>query len=99
MEASPLTQQARPDVFQQKVVKLYEALFRVRYYFPGGSKDTTNQMDQDEDVDDISEGFWTELFLLRPDQEALRRILAELSPDELLGLHVCLSIFIPGTRS
>lgn len=69
MEASPLTQQARPDVFQQKVVKLYEALFH------------------DEDVDDKSEGFWTELFLLRPDQGALRRILGEVSPDELLSLH------------
>lgn len=29
MEASPLTQQARPEVFQQKVVELYEALFKV----------------------------------------------------------------------
>ena len=30
MEASPLTQQARPEVFQQKIVHLYEALFKVR---------------------------------------------------------------------
>lgn len=30
MEASPLTQQARPEVFQQKIVYLYEALFKVR---------------------------------------------------------------------
>jgi hypothetical protein len=29
MEASPLTQQVRPEVFQQKVVALYEELFEV----------------------------------------------------------------------
>jgi len=29
MEASPLTQQVRPEVFQQKVVALYEELFKV----------------------------------------------------------------------
>jgi hypothetical protein len=34
MEPSPLTQQARPEVFQQKVVELYEALFKVRHKFP-----------------------------------------------------------------
>ncbi|TVY73372.1 UPF0668 protein-like [Lachnellula suecica] len=28
MEPSPLTQQARPEVFQQKIVELYEALFK-----------------------------------------------------------------------
>ena len=32
MEASPLTQQARPDVFQPKIVQLYEALFKVRKF-------------------------------------------------------------------
>jgi len=30
MEQSPLTQQARPDVFEPKVVGLYRQLFRVR---------------------------------------------------------------------
>lgn len=29
MEASPLTQQARPEVFQPKIVELYELLFKV----------------------------------------------------------------------
>jgi hypothetical protein len=29
MEPSPLTQQARPEVFKQKIVELYEALFKV----------------------------------------------------------------------
>jgi len=28
MEPSPLTQQARPEVFQQKIVELYEGLFK-----------------------------------------------------------------------
>ncbi|KAI0006440.1 DUF1741-domain-containing protein [Xylariaceae sp. FL0662B] len=28
MEASPLTQQARPEIFQQKIVQLYEELFK-----------------------------------------------------------------------
>jgi hypothetical protein len=29
MEASPLTQQSRPETFQPKIVQLYETLFRV----------------------------------------------------------------------
>jgi len=29
MEPSPLTQQARPEVFQPKIVELYEVLFKV----------------------------------------------------------------------
>lgn len=29
MEPSPLTQQARPDFFQPKIVELYQALFKV----------------------------------------------------------------------
>ena len=31
MDPSPLTQQARPEVFKPKVVELYERLFKVRY--------------------------------------------------------------------
>jgi hypothetical protein len=30
MEASPLTQQARPETFKPKIVQLYENLFNVR---------------------------------------------------------------------
>lgn len=30
MEKSPLTQQPRPEAFQQKIVRLYEELFKVR---------------------------------------------------------------------
>jgi hypothetical protein len=29
MEPSPLTHQPRPEVFQPKIVRLYEALFKV----------------------------------------------------------------------
>lgn len=29
MEASPLTQQSRPETFQPKIVQLYETLFKV----------------------------------------------------------------------
>ena len=35
MEPSPLTQQARPEVFQPKVVELYERLFKVTTTIPG----------------------------------------------------------------
>ncbi|KAG9248997.1 hypothetical protein BJ878DRAFT_485705 [Calycina marina] len=69
MEPSPLTQQARPEVFQQKVVELYDALFK------------------DDDATDKSEGFWRELFLLKPDKTTLRKILNELSPEDLSHLQ------------
>ncbi|KAI0156463.1 hypothetical protein GGR57DRAFT_82737 [Xylariaceae sp. FL1272] len=71
MEASPLTQQARPEIFQQKIVKLYEALF----------KD-----DEDADTDK-SEGFWREFFLLKPDRATLLEIVGDLSPDDLISLQ------------
>ncbi|KAI1262308.1 hypothetical protein F5Y18DRAFT_155590 [Xylariaceae sp. FL1019] len=71
MDASPLTQQARPEIFQQKIVKLYEALF----------KD-----DEDADVDK-SEGFWREFFLLKPDRATLLKIVGDLSPDDLIHLQ------------
>ncbi|KAF2732028.1 DUF1741-domain-containing protein [Polyplosphaeria fusca] len=70
MEPSPLTQDSRPDIFQPKIVRLYEALFR-----------------EDEDDVDLSEGFWEEFFLLRPDFAGLRRLLRSLGPDDLLHLH------------
>ncbi|KAH7040016.1 uncharacterized protein B0I36DRAFT_234367 [Microdochium trichocladiopsis] len=71
MEASPLTQQARPDVFQPKIVQLYVALFKE---------------DAEEDVEQ-SEGFWREFFLLRPDRPSLQNILGNLSPDDLIALQ------------
>ncbi|KAF2405010.1 DUF1741-domain-containing protein [Trichodelitschia bisporula] len=69
MEASPLSQQSRPETFQPKVVHLYESLFK-----------------EDEEVEK-SEGFWQEFFLLKPDPASLKRILTELSPDDLLHLR------------
>jgi hypothetical protein len=44
MEPSPLTQQARPQVFQQKVVALYEELFKVGIvnFFSMGPQCTNN---------------------------------------------------------
>lgn len=30
MDKSPLTQQPRPEAFQQKIVQLYDELFKVR---------------------------------------------------------------------
>lgn len=36
MEPSPLTQDSRPEVFQPKIIRLYEALFKVRVQ-PGAS--------------------------------------------------------------
>ncbi|KAK8130036.1 hypothetical protein PG999_002416 [Apiospora kogelbergensis] len=84
MEASPLTQQARPDVFQPKIVQLYEELFKVRKF-------QTPQL-EDEEIDgdgdgDKPEGFWREFFLLKPDRVSLQRILGNLSPDDLISLQ------------
>jgi hypothetical protein len=42
MEASPLTQQSRPEVFQPKIVKLYEALFQVSSFALEGFEAFTN---------------------------------------------------------
>ncbi|KAG9229690.1 hypothetical protein BJ875DRAFT_474222 [Amylocarpus encephaloides] len=71
MDPSPLTQQARPEVFQQKIVELYEALFK----------------DEEEHDIEKPEGFWTEFFLLRPDKATLHRTLDAFSPDDLLHLQ------------
>ncbi|KAI0484587.1 DUF1741-domain-containing protein [Xylariaceae sp. FL0804] len=74
MEASPLTQQARPDYFQPKIVQLYEALFK-------------DDPDAEGDSVDKPEGFWREFFLLKPDQASLQQILAELGPDDVIQLQ------------
>ncbi|KAI6084378.1 DUF1741-domain-containing protein [Hypoxylon rubiginosum] len=72
MEASPLTQQARPETFQPKIVQLYEALFK-----------------DDTDLEgDKPEGFWRELFLLKPERSSLQEILAKLGPDDVLNLQI-----------
>ncbi|KAI0598764.1 hypothetical protein F4775DRAFT_554247 [Biscogniauxia sp. FL1348] len=71
MEASPLTQQARPEIFQQKIVQLYEALFK----------------DDVDSEGDKPEGFWREFFLLKPDRASLYKILDELAPDDLINIQ------------
>ena len=70
MEASPLTQQARPDTFQPKVVQLYQQLFA-----------------EDEETEK-PEGFWQEFFLLRPDPASLRKMLDDLTAEDLLHFQV-----------
>ncbi|KAK3117736.1 hypothetical protein LTR53_000546 [Teratosphaeriaceae sp. CCFEE 6253] len=67
---SPLTQQARPDVFEPKVVGLYRRLFT-----------------DSHDDDNIPEGFWAELFLLRPDITRLRELLDGTDASTLLHLQ------------
>ncbi|KAI1612644.1 hypothetical protein EDD37DRAFT_562530 [Exophiala viscosa] len=71
---SPLTQLLRPDSFEPKIVQLYLHLFNV----------LANE-DTDEDVP--SEGFWRELFLLKPDKQRLYDILAPLTANDLLHMH------------
>ncbi|KKY22481.1 hypothetical protein UCDDS831_g03646 [Diplodia seriata] len=75
MEPSPLTQVSRPDTFQPKIVKLYGALFQL------------SNADDEQDHEQ-SEGFWQEFFLLKPDPPSLRRVLHNLSPDQMLHLQI-----------
>ncbi|KAH7399053.1 hypothetical protein DE146DRAFT_613816 [Phaeosphaeria sp. MPI-PUGE-AT-0046c] len=70
MEPSPLTQDSRPEVFQPKIIRLYEALFK----------------EDDEDTD-LSDGFWLEFFLHRPDAGGLKRLVDSVSPDDMLHLQ------------
>ncbi|KAK0736546.1 hypothetical protein B0T21DRAFT_367166 [Apiosordaria backusii] len=70
MEPSPLTHQPRPEVFQPKIVQLYEALFK----------------DDEDVSPEKPEGFWKEFFLLRPDRASLKRMLDEIPVGDLLHL-------------
>lgn len=74
MDKSPLTQQPRPEAFQQKIVQLYDELFK-------------DDQDAADINGPHSEGFWREFFLLRPDRTSLRRIFDQLSPADLLHLE------------
>ncbi|CAN9424093.1 unnamed protein product [Alternaria alternata] len=67
MEPSPLTQDSRPEIFQPKIISLYETLFK-----------------EDDEYVELSEGFWQEFFLHRPDTAGLKRTLASIAPDEML---------------
>jgi hypothetical protein len=72
---SPLTQLLRPDSFEPKIVQLYLHLFSVLV---------------NEDVDEAvpSEGFWRELFLLKPDKQRLYDVLEPMTAFDLLHMHV-----------
>lgn len=72
---APLTQQSRPDSFEPKIIQLYLHLFNVLV---------------NEDVDDAtpSEGFWRELFLLKPDKQRLYDILEPMTAFDLAHMQV-----------
>ncbi|KAI3395773.1 hypothetical protein diail_904 [Diaporthe ilicicola] len=74
MDKSPLTQQPRPEAFQQKIVQLYDELLK-------------DDQDAPDHNGQHSEGFWLEFFLLRPDRPSLRRTFDQLSPADLLQLE------------
>jgi hypothetical protein len=87
IDQSPLTQQARPDVFEPKIVGLYNVLFKVK-----ASKSTLNlsclTTSQNVDDDEKSEGFWREFFLLQPDTVRLRQILENVDGEGLIHAEV-----------
>lgn len=85
MEASPLTQQTRPETFKPKIVQLYETLFQVGFCCVNSPWLINGQASEDADP---SEGFWREFFLLPPDSGKLGSILNGLTPDETLSLQV-----------
>jgi hypothetical protein len=87
MEASPLSQQARPESFQPKVVSLYETLFKVESTPQLHTFISSLTCAQEEEEIEKSEGFWQEFFLHKPDAKALEKLLASLSADDLLHLQ------------
>lgn len=76
MDASPLTQEARPQSFEPKIVQLYLSFFNA-------------PANEANDEAQPSEGFWTELFLLNPDKRRLYEILKPRTAGELLQIQVC----------
>lgn len=84
---SPLTQQSRPEVFQQKVVELYEVLFKVRVRQVLRLAASLSKA-QEESEEEKSEGFWREFFLLKPDKASLQRTLNETDANDLLHIQV-----------
>jgi hypothetical protein len=87
MEPSPLTQDSRPQIFQPKIIRLYETLFKVRAHYNSATDGPlTDAQENDEDTE-LSDGFWQEFFLHRPDSAGLKRILDSIPPDEMLHLQ------------
>ncbi|KAI4117452.1 MAG: hypothetical protein LQ345_002317 [Seirophora villosa] len=89
MEPSPLTQQDRPSVFQPKVDSLYEQLLSsVKLSLRPNKISFLMEMQDEEDQIPLSDGFWQEFFLLRPDKSSLQRRLDSFSADDLLHIQI-----------
>jgi hypothetical protein len=82
MEPSPLTQDSRPEIFQPKIIRLYETLFKVRADWSSVALPRTELLTSRQEDDED-----TELFLHRPDPAGLKRILESVPPDEMLHLQ------------
>lgn len=96
---SPLTQQARPETFEPKVVGLYRRLFRVGVKLASVDvlriRSLTKNDDQEVGDEEHDESFWNTLFLLNPDIPALQEILDNTDAEYLLHLqHVPQQLFI-----
>jgi hypothetical protein len=85
---SPLTQQQRPEYLEPKIVTLYRDLFRVLIARPTRSEQFVDVV-QDVEGHEHTEGFWRELFLLKPDLAELKQILDDIDPEFLLHAPVC----------
>ena len=88
---SPLTQQQRPDYFEPKIVTLYRDLFRVSRLGPMYNWKSVNGV-QDVEGQEHTEGFWRELFLLKPDLPRLKQILEDIDAEYLLHAPVSIKI-------
>ena len=51
------------------------------------SKENPEEDNDDDEDDELTEGFWQEFFLHRPDSAGLKRVLSEVSPDEMLHIQ------------
>lgn len=92
MERSPLTQQSRPEAFEPKVIQLYRALLQVCRFltYKTGYLLTRSQ---DREDDEKPEGFWRELFLLKPDTNKLAEMLDDMDAVTLIHIQVQFSSF------
>ena len=89
MESSPLTQQRRPETFEPKVLHLYLKLFGVRRQYTEVLEADKRTLGQNEEDVVLSDGFWRELFLLKPERKRLAQILEALTPDDVLQIQLC----------
>lgn len=73
-------------MLKPKVVDLYESLFQVDSPNANTQFYVLTVQVHDEDFEQ-TEGFWRELFLLKPDPASLREIVGRISADDLLHHH------------